>query len=71
MAGCTECERAETDSDWPVFVAGCAGCAARWLMGLPDKMRRDAAIKVRDELPEQWPAIRARLDVLIERERRP
>lgn len=67
-ATCGECERAEADPDWPVFVACCNGCAARWIMGFPQRMRREAATKVRDTMPAEWPAIRERLDVLIARE---
>lgn len=65
---CAECERAQADADWPVFVAACPGCAARWIMGMPKSMRREASVRVRDAMPQDWPAIRDRLDVLIARE---
>ncbi len=64
---CPDCQRAEREC-WPVF-RGLPCCEARHLMVLPRKFRREVAQKLRVvSTDDWWSKVRARLDVLIERE---
>lgn len=65
---CSLCELAEVQPHQP-WSRGLPCCEARHLMTLPAKFRREVAAKLkRASTPQDWQAVRERLDVLMQRE---
>ena len=69
MTLCPDCQRAEDDRLHAIYT-GQLCCYARALIASPKRLRRDQAFALKRSLtPDEWRQVKARLDVLTDREK--